>query len=105
MALPNGVLAHHLDVLRREGFVREERRGQYLRFWTAGAAPAPLPLDTGERLLAFVREHPGATATEAAKAVAASPSLVSYHLERLETAGRVARSRQGREVRVYPLER
>lgn len=105
--LPNGVLVHHLDVLVREGFVRAQRDGMYRRFYPAGSLvpPAAPVADTSERVLAFVRANPGATGSSVARALAASPSLVSYHVDRLEATGRLARAREGREVRLYPLDR
>ena len=66
LALDNGVLAHHLAILVRERLVAQKREGRVVRFHAPGAGPLP-PLDSGERVLAFVRANPGATGGDVAR--------------------------------------
>lgn len=103
LTLQNGALAHHLRILLREKLVEETREGHSVRFFLPGARP-DAPLDTGERVIAFLREAPGATGADVARALAISSSLAGYHLERLADQGRIRRERQGGAVRAWARE-
>lgn len=101
--LQNGSLAHHLQVLVREGLLREVPEGRAVRFYGAGA-PASEPVDTGSRVLAFVRANPGATGADVARALDLKASLTGYHLQRLEDEGKLRRERDRGGVRAFAVE-
>ena len=100
--LPNGTMLHHLRVLERNGYVHSRPDGRLRRYFATGAvvgfegAPA---LD--EQVFRFVTTHPAATNAQIASALHKRPTLVHYHLGRLEQRGQVKRERVGREVRLY----
>lgn len=102
LSVPLGTLLHHVRMLEQQRFVVSEKDGRLRRFYVEGErVPGADPL--GASVLRFVQEHPGATLTEVAQALGRLPSLVHYHVERLVDAGTVARQRQGRVVRLFPI--
>lgn len=74
-------------------------------------APRPLPafvdlpVLTGaqERILAYTRASPGLTIRDMAKAIGVSHATMTHHLGLLVRKGMLARDRDGREVRHYPV--
>lgn len=98
--LPNGVLAHHLQILVREGVVLERRERQAVRFLLPGAAIEE-PADTGARVLAFVGANPGATGMAVSRGLGIPVSVAGYHLQRLAEEGRLRRERRGVAVRAF----
>lgn len=103
LALHHGTLLHHLHMLESQGYLRSVRDGMYRRYYVSGSVPVPPGSEgLGEEVARFVAEHPGASNAEVARALGKRPSLVHYHVARLEGAGRVRKERVAGEVRLYP---
>lgn len=100
--------AYHLRVLGREGLVASRRDGRVRRFHANGhqldAAEklAALGHPSGRALADVVTAEPGLDQSTLAERLGLSSSLAHWHLKRLEAAGVVAKSRDGRKVRYYP---
>ncbi|MGQ0534525.1 MAG: winged helix-turn-helix transcriptional regulator [Methanobacteriota archaeon] len=86
---------HHLRILDEMGLVELRRvagrihcfenHGRFSR--AASDLHAVLQGATARRLLAFLSAHPGATPSEAARALALRPSTVKHHMDRLAGFG------------------
>jgi uncharacterized membrane protein len=94
LALPNGSLAHHLDMLIREGYVRFEADGNYKRFYPSrmrlpadGSLQASRPTRIQEIILNAVREEPGISQREISRVLNLSPSTINYHIRVMATNG------------------
>jgi predicted transcriptional regulator len=59
----------------------------------------------GAPVLAALRAEPGASKTALARRLAIARATLAWHLGRLERAGLVRCERDGREVRVFPVDR
>lgn len=108
--LPNGSLAHHLDMLIREGYVRFEIDGNYKRFY-----PSHMRLPTDgkmsrepgrmtriqEIVLDTIRESPGISEREISRALNLSPSTVNYHIRLMATKGLLKLERSLGRTRCY----
>lgn len=102
LSLHNGTALHHLRHLETNGYVHSAMDGRLRRFFVTGVAPrfegAPPLVDA---VLAFVAQHPGTTNARVAAALGKRPTLVSYHVQRLAQAGRLAKEPAGREQRLF----
>jgi|GEM_PF-6927676 len=94
--LPNGSLAHHLDMLLREGYVRFELDGNYKRFYPSHMhlpADGQMSHEAGrmtriqEIVLDTVRDRPGISEREISRALNLSPSTINYHIRLMATKG------------------
>ncbi len=78
---------YHLNVLEARNLVRRHRRGRNVSLYAASARESPADLVRGRgaatRLLAFIGDHPGSTATDAALALDVDHQLVYHHLKTL----------------------
>lgn len=76
-----------------------------------GPAPSTLPAfvdlpvltNAQERILAYARASPGLTIRDMAKGLGVSHATMTHHLGLLVRKGMLARDRDGREVRHYPV--
>lgn len=109
---PNGVL-HHIQMLETQGLVTSRRVAGGRHFFQGDGPQTPLPKeghavlqnDNTRRVWEFLRTHPGLTQKESCAALGMSPSLLSWHVKRLEEGNLLARRRDGRVVRYEPLVR
>ncbi|MCA1810994.1 MAG: winged helix-turn-helix transcriptional regulator, partial [Halobacteriales archaeon] len=92
LGLSHGATAHHLQVLERNGLVRQRTAWTTRHYYTAGAPP-PAALEAHDAILDFVRKNPGAGAAEVGRHLGLSRQLAHYHLRRLAAAGRTAARR------------
>lgn len=103
-----GQTVYHLERLAEAGFLDEEDRGRYRRFYPAGTAPEDreavglLRETTPRRIVEHLTKAPGSIQGEVASALGLAPSTVSKHLKRLDDAGLVHRREEGRCVRYRP---
>lgn len=103
----NGVLEHHLRMLRSAGLVKERAASGYTCYFPARTdrrvmdAHAVLKSDVARRVLDICLQRPGNAVGEVAKAVGVTPKAVSYHLDRFERVGLVRTEKMGRSVLVY----
>ena len=101
--LSNGVIAYHLHVLEREGYVSSASEGLKRRFYPGEKAPEKE--ETKELtmaqslLLSHIRKNPGISQTELAKLADTTPHVVNYHIRRLWRMGLVTLEKDGRFVR------
>lgn len=103
-----GTTVYHLKLLEEHSLVVSKRAGRYKRFFPSGGATGgvkeaygALRNDTTARVADFVRRTPGASQKDVCDALGISPSLVSWHVERLEEAGLVKKVKEGRRVRYF----
>ena len=98
-----GALQYHLDYLKKEGLVSEEKDRDYSRFY-------PKDLEDGQkevlsflrqesirRLLLFLLEHPKSKHKKIVSKLALSPSTISWQLKRLTEKGILIKTTKGRE--------
>jgi uncharacterized membrane protein/predicted transcriptional regulator len=112
--LPNGSLAHHLDMLIREGYVRFELDGNYKRFYPSHMrlpADGKMSHEAGrmtriqEIVLDTVRDHPGISQREISRTLNLSPSTINYHIRLMATRGLLKLARSLGRTRCYLGER
>lgn len=106
-----GALEHHLDKLVDANVLAEDEAEGYTCYFVQGSvdpeivAVAPLlRTDTARDLLAAAAEAPGASVNALSEAADVSNSTASYHLDKLEEAGLVAKDRGGHGLEVAPTE-
>ncbi|MEA3144496.1 MAG: hypothetical protein QOG31_1820 [Thermoplasmata archaeon] len=109
--LPNGSLVHHLETLRRGGQVVARPAGGYTLYFLGAHVPAgsaetasALKADGARKILDAVRQQPGLSSADVAARCGLQPSTVTYHVQRLQAAGLLTGLRDGRAVRLHPVE-
>jgi predicted transcriptional regulator len=99
--LGRGALIHHLQMMERHGLVVCRHDGARRRFHPAGArvpVEGPPPTEAQQRVLALLQERGPLAQHRVAEGLSITPQGASYHLRRLEQAGRA-------ELRVVDGER
>lgn len=104
LGVAHGTLLHHLQMLESQEYVRSVRDGMYRRYYTTGTVLPAATEDLGDRVLGHIRANPGTRNADICAALRKSPSLVAYHVSRLEQEGKLRRERIGREARLYLTE-
>jgi outer membrane protein assembly factor BamB/DNA-binding MarR family transcriptional regulator len=104
LELSNGIVAHHLHTLEREGLIQSMRDGMYRRFFPANAKLPPE--DEGhyniqKRIVQIIRDNPGISQKEIAQKVGVSSPTVSYHVSVLATARMIRVEKFGRRTRCF----
>jgi DNA-binding transcriptional ArsR family regulator len=109
--LPNGSLVHHLETLRRGGQVVARPSGGYTLYFLGSSIPAgsaetasALKADGARKILDLVRQQPGLSSADVAARCGLQPSTVTYHVQRLQAAGLLTGLRDGRAVRLHPVD-
>jgi predicted transcriptional regulator len=104
-----GTTVYHLKLLERNHLIVSRHEGRYKRFFITGDqhlqhqdAVALLRNATSRSIAGAVAAQPGLIQKQVCQALGLSPSLASWHLQRLEGAGVVKAERQGRVVRYEP---
>lgn len=102
-----GTAVYHLKMLEDHRLVVSERQGRYKRFFLAagftgtkdaiGAMRNPTTASVAE----FIARNPGCIQREVCVALGLSPSLVSWHIDKLEQADLVKKLREGRTVKYF----
>ncbi len=103
-----GTAVHHLRMMENAHLVVSKRSGRYKRFFmSAGIAPAQkeafgvLRNDTTRSIAEFVSENPGCIQKTVCEKFNIQPSLVSWHMKKLEEADLVKKVREGRKVHYF----
>lgn len=102
-----GTAVHHLARLESAGLLTSRDSGRRRRFFPPNTSAAVrtalcvLTTDINRRLLEYVRGHPGATQTDACRALGLSPPLVHKYAKRLEAEGLLTAERHWRTVQYY----
>ena len=107
LELSNGILAHHLHTLEREGLVQSMRDGMYRRFWPANAKLPPEDeghFNIQKRIVAVVRNSPGISQKEIAEKVGVSGPTVNYHISVLASARMIRVEKVGRKTQCFVIE-
>jgi len=107
LELSNGIVAHHLHTLEREGLVQSMRDGMYRRFFPANARLPPEDeghFNIQKRIVATIRQNPGISQKEIAQKVGVSSPTVNYHINVLATARMIRVEKWGRRTRCYVVE-
>jgi predicted transcriptional regulator len=104
-----GTAVYHLKLLERNSLVVSRHEGRYKRFFVTGdqriqhrEAVALLRNATSRSIATAVAAQPGQIQKQLCQALGVSPSLASWHLQRLEASGLVTAERLGRAVRYNP---
>ena len=103
-----GTTIHHLRKLRASNMVCIRDVNHQKCYFVNGGVFSPqemvalseLKNDKAMRLALYVRDHPGVAVTELAAATSISPSLVSFHANKLVKAGLLEKRRDGKAVRL-----
>jgi outer membrane protein assembly factor BamB/DNA-binding transcriptional ArsR family regulator len=107
LELSNGILAHHLKTLEREGLVQSMRDGMYRRFFPANAKLPPEDeghFNIQKRIVGIIRLNPGISQKEISLKVGVSGPTVNYHVSVLSTARMIRVEKQGRVTHCYVIE-
>jgi predicted transcriptional regulator len=103
--LSNGVVAYHLKVLEREGFVTSMTDGLKRRFYPGDKLE---PKDhkqeltvTQNLLVSIMEKNPGVSQTELAKMAGTSPQVVNYHIRKLWKMDLITMDKDGRVVKCW----
>ena len=107
LELSNGIVAHHLHTLEREGLVQSMRDGMYRRFFPANAKLPPEDeghFNIQKRVVAIIRANPGISQKEIAQKAGVSSPTVNYHVNVLSTARMIRVEKFGRRTRCYVIE-
>jgi predicted transcriptional regulator len=98
--LANGAAAHHLHVLKREGFIRSVRDGKLKRFYlTDVKVPDGMgmsPEETRDAIVEIVLERPGISQLEIMEALELDRNEASYYLRTLVKEDRLTAGKEGR---------
>ncbi|MEM4728188.1 MAG: PQQ-binding-like beta-propeller repeat protein [Thermoplasmata archaeon] len=108
LELSNGIVAHHLHTLEREGLIHSVRDGMYRRFFPANAKLPPEDeghFNIQKRILAIIRNNPGISQKEIAQMAGVSSPTVNYHVSVLATARMIRVEKLGRRTRCFVIER
>lgn len=103
-----GTTIHHLRKLRASDMVCIRDVNHQKCYFVNGGTFSPAEMvalselknEKAMRLALHVRDHPGVAVTELAAAVGISPSLVSFHANKLVKAGLLEKRREGKAVRL-----
>jgi hypothetical protein len=119
LEIGNGVLAYHLSVLEKEGFIKPKRLGTRLLYY-----PTKLPFalqgiderfplgeepvagislsEVQERVVALITQRPGISQVEIARTLGMSKQRVSYHMKSLVLAEVITVVWDANRTRCYP---
>jgi predicted transcriptional regulator len=103
LELEVGVLAHHINKLEREEFIKSRQNGQYRRFYPMDAKiDVKLILSRlQERIMNFIKKNPGHSGSSIASHLEIDPKLVNYHVKVLQKSGFIYVEERGRETLCY----
>ncbi len=107
-SLPTGTLIHHLTTLEREEYVKSIRDGVFKRFYPYGSHLDATANKLGQPqrdVLAHLKQEPGASPAQLAKALDMSRQRIHYHLRNLVAEGLIKLERDGpRSVKCFIAE-
>lgn len=105
--LHNGVAAHHLAVLERQGFLHSKAKGRHRWFFPDGNVTLwkDLPLSPLQSsILQAVRKVPGIGVRELSRSMDRRASSVGDNVKALAREGLLRTQREGRMLRCYPVD-
>lgn len=103
-----GTTVYHLKMLESHSLVVSKKSGRYKRFYVNTGeftkkkdVYAALRNETAKAVAQYIVEHPGTSQKDLCAALNLQPSLVSWHVEKLEGVDLVKRVKDGRMVRYF----
>jgi uncharacterized repeat protein (TIGR01451 family) len=101
--LKNGTLAHHINILEREGIVKSVKDGKFRRFFPTGMriSENAYPTKIEKLILDIIAETPGITQKDIGTQLGMSQPTVSYHITKLRKAKRLHTEKHGMSLRHY----
>ncbi|MBN1941635.1 MAG: winged helix-turn-helix transcriptional regulator [Candidatus Diapherotrites archaeon] len=101
-----GSLQYHLDYLVKKHLIKIEKRGKFTRYYAVmglqlGEAQTTMSLlrqESLRKIVIFLLTKKRVNNTRISKALALSPSTVSWHLDKLVDSGVVEKKRRGRKI-------
>lgn len=107
--IPWGSCMHHLRKLRADRIIMFKQVGHHKCFFINGSglsenemqAASVLKGDTLQSVAAWIEQHPGTSLKDLALGLGISPPLAAFHVGKLETAGLVQKTRDGRSVQLH----
>ncbi len=101
--LKTGTLAHHLNVLEREEYLRSYQDGMYRRFRLFDKMqPSKIMLTNIQgRIINTIEKNPGVSQTNISKLIGSSRIVVNYHVKILNDVGMILMEKEGRESHCY----
>lgn len=108
--LSRNAVLHHLRMLEDQGMIVHRRMGRSTHWFENGGrygrerkdAYAVLHDDRTRDVAQFILAHPGSHQGAIGSSLGLSPSVVHWHMKRLEDAALVQRERSGRSMLCYP---
>ena len=105
MGLSNGTLAHHLNILEKNGYIKSANGGMYKRFYPKGMN---IPTSNGGELSEIqkmivkkIKETPGISQKDIASLLGVSAPTIKYHIDRLVNNKIIKQERKGIFVGYY----
>lgn len=104
LVIGNGTLIHHLRILETQEFVKVVRDGFRTRFYVRGprVQPETYLTRTQKALLDAIQANPGLTQKELAQFLGLPRESVFYHARKLEAAGKLKVTKEGKWRRYFP---
>lgn len=104
LGLATGSVDYHIHFLHRQGLIREERVGKFVRYYAYTKTfeqeekdvLSLLRQNRIRHILVYLLEKKKANALDIAKTLAISPSTLSWYLKRLTEKGVIAQRKKGR---------
>lgn len=108
--LSRNTVLHHLRMLADQDMIVEKRMGRTAHWFENGgrygrehkAAYAVLRDDRSRDVARFVLQNPGTTQGQISRALGLAPSVIHWHMRRLEDAALVQRHKEGRTMQCFP---
>ena len=103
---PSGTVKYHLSYLKRHGLIKEEKEGNYCRYF-------PTTFKENKKLLGLLRQkrireiilfiltNKNCNHEQIVQVVEISPSTVSWHLKKLEDKNIIGSIKEGRKTFYY----
>ncbi len=102
--LSNGSFAYHLNVLKKEGFIKATRDGTYKRFYPfeMRVPPKKSTLKNSQMLIIEkIKEMPGISQKDIAALLGVSSATINYHIKELIERGIIKAERKGMRLKYY----
>lgn len=111
LEIPWGSALHHIRKLRADRLILFKAVGHHKCFFVNGsglssqemAAASVVKGQTLQQIANYIQEHPRTNLKELAQAVRITSPLAAFHVRKLERAGLVLKTRDGKSVRLQPV--
>jgi DNA-binding MarR family transcriptional regulator len=101
----NGVVAYHLKVLEREGYISSRRDGLKRRFYPGSRSEAQdqkkFLTEVQSLIISHIKKAPGINQSELARLANMSAQVVNYHIKKLIQLGVVVVETEGRATKCF----